>query len=299
LRSTILARRYDVIWVEKEFLPWLPGLVERIPALLRVPYVVDYDDATFHTYDHHRSHLVRLLLGRKIATVMRLAAVVVVGNSYLGEYARAAGARYVVEIPSVVDTRWFTPTSRPRVGTLFRIGWIGTPSTASYLKEIAEPLRRFTHRWPTQLVTVGAPSAPLSGVPLEMHSWDEAREVDAIQSFDVGIMPMPDSVWTRGKCGYKLIQYMACGLPTVAAPIGVNASIVDDGETGFLATTGEDWLRSLEILYKDAELRATFGRAGRAKVTRLYSLEGVVPVLANALRQAAASHDGFVSQATQ
>jgi glycosyltransferase involved in cell wall biosynthesis len=132
-----------------------------------------------------------------------------------------------------------------------------------------------------------------------MHSWDEAREVDAIQSFDVGIMPMPDSVWTRGKCGYKLIQYMACGLPTVAAPIGVNASIVDDGETGFLATTGEDWLRSLEILYKDAELRATFGRAGRAKVTRLYSLEGVVPVLANALRQAAASHDGFVSQATQ
>jgi glycosyltransferase involved in cell wall biosynthesis len=298
-RSMLRARRYDVIWVEKEFLPWLPGLVERIPGLLRVPYVVEYDDATFHTYDHHRSHLVRLILGRKIATVMRHAAVVVVGNSYLGEYARAAGARNVVEIPTVVDTHRFTPASRPRHGAPFRIGWIGTPSTAPYLKEIAEPLRTFTRTWPAQLVTVGAPSAPFGGVPLEMHSWDEAGEVEAIQSLDVGIMPMPDSLWTRGKCGYKLIQYMACGLPTVAAPIGVNASIVEDGVTGFLAKTGDEWVRSLEILYKNAELRANLGRAGRAKVTRHYSLEVAVPVLASALRQAAANHDQFDSQATQ
>src|SRR5438105_2022309 len=103
LGSILRARRFDVLWVEKEFLPWLPGLMERIPALLGVPYLADYDDATFHTYDHHTSHLVRVLLGRKIGTVMRHAAVVVVGNPYLGEYARGAGARLVVEIPTVVD----------------------------------------------------------------------------------------------------------------------------------------------------------------------------------------------------
>jgi glycosyltransferase involved in cell wall biosynthesis len=277
-----------VIWVEKEFLPWLPGLFERIPGLLRVPYLVDYDDATFHTYDLHANYLVRLFLGRKIATVIRHAAVVVVGNAYLAKYARAAGANNVVEIPTVVDVDQFIPASAPRSGTVFRIGWIGTPSTAPYLNEVAEPLRKFARKWPAQLVTVGAPTAPLSGVPLEMHPWEEAREVEAIQSFDVGIMPMPDNRWTRGKCGYKLIQYMACGLATVAAPIGANVSIVDDGGTGFLAKTGEDWIRCLEILYKDVDLRADFGRAGRAKVIQRYSLEVAVPVLADALRQAAA-----------
>jgi glycosyltransferase involved in cell wall biosynthesis len=277
----------DVLWIEKEIFPWIPSIFERLPLLLKVPYVVDYDDAIFHTYDQHPNPGVRATLGRKIATVMRHAAVVTAGNTYLADYARAAGAKRIVEIPTVVDVARYMGAAPPRSAEPFRIGWIGTPSTSRHLPDIAEPLQQLAASHTVQLVVVGAQNPMTDAVSVEVRQWREATEVQDIKSFDVGVMPLADEPFTRGKCGYKLIQYMAAGLPTVASPTGMNATIVDHGRTGFLATSPEEWLTSLDTLVGDPRLRAELGEAGRNRVIERYSLEAALPSLVAALREGA------------
>jgi len=117
------------------------------------------------------------------------------------------------------------------------------------------------------------------GLPVEARSWSEASEVAEIQQFDIGIMPLPDEPFERGKCGYKLIQYMACGKPVVASPVGANTSIVRDGIEGFLASTDAEWMQLLGILCDDNALRQRMGAAGRVRVEAEYSLQVAAPHL--------------------
>ena len=132
LKSLLLVRRYDLIWIEKEIFPFMPALAEWLLAKAGIPYVVDYDDALFHRYDQHRSWLVRTLLGRKIDTVMKYSALVIAGNEYLAERARAAGARHVEIVPTVVDLTRYDVVRSVRKHPLV-VGWIGSPSTSHYL----------------------------------------------------------------------------------------------------------------------------------------------------------------------
>jgi glycosyltransferase involved in cell wall biosynthesis len=171
-------------------------------------------------------------------------------------------------------------------GDGFRVGWIGTPSSAAYLAEAAEPLRRLAETGPLTLVTVGAAPVNLPGVPEEFRPWSEATEAAEISGFDVGIMPLPDNSFTRGKSGYKLLQYMAAGRPVVASPVGENKTIVEDGANGFLAASPAGWITALERLRADPGLRRTLGRAGRARVAADYALDALAPRLAEALRAA-------------
>jgi len=135
-----------------------------------------------------------------------------------------------------------------------------------------------------RLVLVGSGQVQLDGIPTEIRTWSEETEVKNIQDFDVGIMPIPDDPWTRGKCGYKLIQYMACGRPVIASPVGVNQQIVEDGANGFLAVTVSDWVHALKTLGNDYELRDRMGKAARAKVESQYSLQVAAPRLADLMR---------------
>jgi glycosyltransferase involved in cell wall biosynthesis len=130
-----------------------------------------------------------------------------------------------------------------------------------------------------RFVAVGAGKAATADQfdGMELREWAEHREVADVQAMNIGIMPLPDEPWARGKCGYKLIQYMACGLPTVASPVGVNTAIVAEGTTGFLATSGKEWRRKLELLRDQPEICASFGIAGRERVVEDYSLETWAP----------------------
>lgn len=286
LRATAISN-YDFIWIEKELFPFLPAWGESLLSSLKIPYVVDYDDAVFHRYDVHGSVLVRTLLGDKIDKVMRGAALVIAGNDYLADRARQAGARRVETLPSVVDLACYRRQPIPR-GDKFTIGWIGSPSTARvHLKFIEKILSEFCHDGASRLVLVGSGDVGFEGVPLEIRSWSEATEVDDIRSFDVGIMPLPDSPWERGKCGYKLIQCMACGLPVVASPVGVNRLIVEHGVNGFLAASPAEWIGALSILRNNYELRQTMGEAARRKVEAEYSLEVYAPRLLEMLHSVA------------
>jgi glycosyltransferase involved in cell wall biosynthesis len=288
VKALLRCRRYDLVWLEKEALPWLPAWLES--ALLSgMPTVVDLDDAWFHRYDRNRFAIVRWLMGHKIDVVMRRAAAVVAGNEYLAERARAAGARRIEVIPTVIDlARYPAPNSDPAANDVLTVGWIGTPLNARYLDSIEPGLRRLAGRRPIRLVVVGAPvPATWAGLPAESRPWSEATEIAQISAFDVGIMSLDDTPWERGKCAYKLLQVMAAGKPVVASPVGANRQVVQHGVNGYLAATTDEWVAALTSLSDDADLRRRMGAAARKTVEDTYSLERIAPRLATVLRDAA------------
>jgi glycosyltransferase involved in cell wall biosynthesis len=285
LRALQAARKFDLVVIEYEVLPFLPAFPERWLRWVGVPYVVDYDDALFHRYDQHRSPLVRRILGDKIARVTRGAALVTAGNEYLAEYARASGAARVEIIPTVVDLeRYPLRAEKSRDEAPLIIGWIGSPSTAKYLEPVAAPLAEVCAEGKARVRLIGSGPVDLPGVPMDVEPWRAESETAQLQRFDLGIMPLPDEPWERGKCGYKLIQYMASGLPVVASPVGVNREIVEPAVNGYLAHTGAEWIVSLNALLRDAELRRRMGRAGRARVEEKYALQVTGPRLAALLQ---------------
>lgn len=280
LRYLLTTARYDLLWIEYELFPWVPALVEHLLAASGQRYIVEFDDAVFHRYDQHRSAIVRHLLGGKIDAVMRRATAVIAGNAYLAARAEAAGARRVEYLPSVVDlARYPVPADREPDGT-FTIGWIGSPATAGYLDAIAPALHELCGDGRTRVRLVGAPaSLDLAGVTIEHRAWAESREAEEIQAFDVGIMPLADGPWERGKCGYKLIQYMASAKAVVASPVGVNPEIVDAPVAGLLAGTMREWVDALRTLRTERDRRVAMGKEGRRRVERHYSLQVTAPRL--------------------
>ena len=279
--------RPDVVWVEKEVLSYLPAWAERL-LLARAPYVVDYDDATFHTYDRHRLSIVRAALGRKIDHLMRRAAVVVAGNDYLAEHAQRAGARRVDVIPSVVDLAGYASAPRAQpAAPRPRIGWIGSPGSEILLTVAAPALAALVASGAADVALIGTSAAALPGVPHERRTWTEASEAAELARLDIGIMPVWDEPFARGKCGYKLVQYGAAWLPSVASPIGVNREIVVPGETGLLATTTSEWEHALRRLTSDAALRRTMGDAARARIAHKFTIDAVAPRFVAALHAGA------------
>lgn len=287
IAAMLQRKKFDVLWIEKEALPWWPMWIEA--GLLRgVPYVLDYDDAVFHNYDQHSLSLVRKIYGRRLDGLMAKAALVVTGNDYLAQRAKDAGAPWVELLPTVIDLERYPSKPvgvRPDDG-LPRIVWIGSPSTARYLGSLRQSLLQLAARVPFVLRVIGA-EWNLPGVNVECLPWSEDTEVALLAQCDVGIMPLQNSAWERGKCGYKLIQYMACGLSVVASPVGVNASIVQVGVNGFLAGTDEEWVCALEKLLTEPDLRLEQGFAGRKRVEQEFSLQVTGPRLAHWLQSVA------------
>ncbi len=285
------ARRYDLVVLHCEALPYLPAFWERALVRQGVPYVLDFDDAIFHNYDQHPVRAVRFLLGRKFRRVLEGAVAVIAGNRYLADYAGGV-ARRVEVLPTVVDLDVYRPVRSRLNRAEVVVGWIGSPSTAPYLAGIAEALADFQRRSGGRVVLVGSGPVRLPDVTLEERPWSEAAEVTDIGDFDIGVMPLPDTPWARGKSGFKLIQYMALGIPVVASPVGANLDIVEQGVNGFLAAGKEDWVEALDRLAGDAALRQRMGAAGRQRVEERYCLQVTAPWLAEILRSSARAAPG-------
>lgn len=284
-RLSILAgsTSFDLLWVEKELLPWFPATLETLLRMLHTPYVVDYDDAVFHRYDMHSLAPVRILLGRKIDSVMRQANIVIAGNEYLAERAVKAGAKNVEYLPSVVNVSQYM-RKEPVSDSIFRLGWIGAPVTASYLDLIRDAMELLSRESKVHLVLIGAGNIqPFPNVSMEVLPWSEDIERGLSQKFDVGIMPLVDGPFERGKCGYKLVQYMASALPVVASAVGVNQQIVEPQVNGYLANSSTDWLSALRELRDSVQKRKMMGQAGRRKAEQMYNLQVTAPKLLNLL----------------
>lgn len=288
-RSINLAKRanFDLIWIEKEAFPFLPSWIERLMVGRNVPYVVDYDDATFHNYDRHRRGIVRTLLGTKIDHVMRDSRLVVAGNSYLARRASDSGAENVTIVPTVVDlARYPFPGANDRDTDTVTFGWIGSPSTAKYLSILYNALSKVAETRRIAFTAIGSGELGWSCPTLTILPWTENTETKDLGTLDVGVMPLEDGPWERGKCGLKLIQYMALGLPVLASPVGVNVEIVEPGENGFLCSTEDEWIQAMELLASDPGMRKRFGEQGRRKVVEEFSLTSASPKVARALLEA-------------
>ncbi|CAA0080637.1 Uncharacterised protein [BD1-7 clade bacterium] len=282
LKQLFGIRKYDVIWIEYELFPYAPAFFEALLRIFRIPFFVDYDDAVFHNYDLSSNSVVRVLLGTKIDKVMSRARCVIVGNDYLKKRAEIAGARHVEIIPTVVDTQRYSVAIDEKIDRELVVGWIGSPSTQKYVVSLKGVLKEFCIEGRARLVLVGASEevlSDLSGINASIEQWTEDSEVDLVGGFDIGIMPLKDGPWEKGKCGYKLIQYMASGKPVIASPVGVNTEIVEKNACGFLADSSEEWVHALRVLLIDAEQRKQFGLNGRRAVEQHYSLQAQAPRL--------------------
>jgi glycosyltransferase involved in cell wall biosynthesis len=279
----------DLLWIEKELFPFLPGRFEALARKSGRPYIVDYDDALFHNYDESRNPLVRRLLSNKLEGLIRDAALITVGNQYLADYAQAHGAKKVALLPTVVDPDRY-PVRPSSPDPALRVGWIGTPANARYLEPVIAAMNRLSAEIPLRLVTIGAPALETGRIVQERHEWSEDREADLLRDIEVGVMPLQDAPWERGKCGYKLIQYMAAGKPIIASPVGVNRSIVTP-EVGFLAETEAEWMDGLRLFASDPAARIRMGAASRARFEMGYSTKVFGPKLVRLFADAIREHE--------
>ncbi|MCX5678924.1 MAG: glycosyltransferase family 4 protein [Candidatus Omnitrophica bacterium] len=287
VKAFLGVRKYDIVVIEYEILPYFPPVLETALKALKIPYIVNYDDAVFYRYSQSPKPWVRALLGNKIDVVMRNANLVIAGNQYLADYAaKKAGAPHVEILPTAVDIKRYPLISPRKENPIFTIGWIGSPSTAKYLTDIAPALARVCEGGRGKVVLIGSGPVKLEGLPAEVRPWSEETEVRDLESCDAGIMPLYDGLWEKGKCGLKTIQYMACALPVVVSPVGVNREIVEDGATGILASSNDEWVRALTTLRDDKALRGRLGLAGRKRVEERYSVQVAAPKFAKLIIEA-------------
>lgn len=286
--ALLKARSYDVAWVEGELFPGLPAMFEGLLAMTGTPYMVDFDDALFYKYDHWFKGPLGGLFREKFRRLLSRSSGVTAGNAYLDALCLSNGAPSVTRVPSVVDIERYVPEDfgRSRDGPLI-IGWIGSPHTTKHLWLVEPALRRLASEHPLLLMTVGASPLDGYGVPVMQHPWSLETEVRLINEMDIGIMPLADEPWERGKCGYKLIQYMALAKPVVASPVGVNPEIVSHGVNGYLANDDQGWFEALRGLAVSRDVRSAFGAVGRARVVEQYSVQSQVQTLARVLHEAA------------
>ena len=283
---------YDLFFVHREILPFGPPVFEL--ALSRIKgkaLVYDFDDAIYlpNVSEANRCFS-RLKWPQKVPGVIRASNRVVTGNEYLAEYARAYNGAVTV-IPTCVDTNKFVPRAcaSPN-GEEPVVGWIGSPTTVSYLLTLREALRRLAcSRRFTLCVSGTSRAVEFPGVKVAHLPWSLEDEVSLFNRCDIGIYPLWDDAWTRGKCGFKAIQFMACGVPVVAAAVGVNREIIQDGVNGFLAATEAEWEEKLGYLLIDPGLRKKLGRAARETILERYSLAVHGPILVDLLRSAVES----------
>jgi glycosyltransferase involved in cell wall biosynthesis len=291
---------YDLIFLYREAIPLGPPVLEWLLAKSGVPIVYDFDDAIFLPSVSEANRVISFLKqpGR-VASILRHSARVVVGNEFLAGYARRYNSAVTV-IPTAVDTTRFVPRPDPAVrGARPVVGWIGSPTTFPYLEALAGVLREVAATHPFTLKVSGAGRrVNFPGVDVHEVPWSMADEVSLFNTCDIGVYPLTDDDWSRGKCGFKAIQCMACGVPVVAAAVGVNREIIVDGVNSFLAASHGEWVEKLRRLLSDEALRARMAMAGRQTIEQRYSLRVTAPKLAEVLASAvnAAVPDSAIAQ---
>jgi len=268
------SKRYDLLWIEKELFPWFPLNIEGLLNKFGVKYIVDYDDAIFHNYDQHKIGIVRFLLSTKIPNVMKNAQLVTVCNNYLKEKAVSSGAKKVEVIPTVVDLERYSAVYKTN-NTKLTIGWIGTPKTEKYVMNLKNVFEKISKEIDIKVVVIGGIEFSSDVFEYEILPWSEDKEAEYISKIDIGIMPLTDSNWEKGKCGYKLIQYMACGKPVIASKVGMNCEIVKDDKNGYLAANESEWIEAIRKL-NDKDKRIKLGSFARKEVEEKFSLQSTL-----------------------
>jgi glycosyltransferase involved in cell wall biosynthesis len=254
---------YDLIIIQREAMPIGPPVFERWLARQGARFIYDFDDALYV----HVGRWIKRAIGyhQKIREIISLSSHTIAGNSVLAEFARQHG-EHVTIIPTVpYPDKYVVPGSRP--SGRVTIGWSGGRNNSNVLNQIAAPLRRLQHNYDIELKVAGDSEFEMGGVRTSGVDWtfpiDDRQVWNALKTFDIGLMPLTDTPWNRGKCGFKALLYMSMGIPPVISPVGVNTDIVKDGVNGFLASTDKEWFAGLSALVSNPELRQLMGKRAR------------------------------------
>ncbi len=268
--------QFDAIYVFREAALLGPAWFERRIARSGIPMVFDYDDAIFESYQSpSNGYLSYLKFPAKTGEICKISAHIMAGNQYLADYAKQFNDKVSI-IPTTIDTEKYQVVEKEDSEKV-TIGWSGSFSTVQHLDTIREILQELAGQEKFRLQVIGTPSYEISGVDVKALKWQSETEVEDLRKIDIGVMPLPDDQWSKGKCGLKALQYMALGIPTICSSVGVNSTIIRDGENGFLADSKKEWIEKLKKLLNSAELRKKIGLAGRETVEKSYSAISQAP----------------------
>lgn len=264
----------DVVFLEYEFLPYLPFNLLFF-KLFKINYIVDYDDAIFHNYDLHRNKLVRYILKNKISNVIKYSQAVITGSPYLTNYAKKFSAN-VIEIPTSINSQKYQDIKTKKLNNEFVIGWIGSKTTSINLISLIPAFKAFKKLHGNfEIRCIGFDKIlehHFKDLPFHIVDWDPEREIEEIKKFTVGIMPLENTPFNRGKCAFKLIQYMACGIPTISTPLEANIK-VNRNNSNLFANTTEDWVNAFVKIYKNIRILNKIGEANKKIVENYYSVQ--------------------------
>lgn len=297
-RDVIDAGRFDLVYILREAFPFGPPWFERALARRAGRMIFDFDDAIYTPATNYANPLDRMRDWSKPAELVRRADAVIPGSEVLAAFARrhCVDPARIEVLPTVVDADICRPDASARDPGGVTIGWIGTPRNTSYLLPLRPAFEAVASAHANaRFVFVGAEPFDCGSAPVAFRRWRLEREIPDLCSFDIGIMPLADDAQARGKCGFKLIEYMAVGAACVASPVGANSSILDAGRTGLFAGSVDEWAEALSRLVADPDLRRSMGAAGRARVESRFCLKVVAPRLLATIRRAAgvtAGQDG-------
>lgn len=282
-RDVLRSTTYDLAIVYRESAPLGPPVMERVFGLRRLPYVFDFDDAIYLGPVHPANARWRFLRppGRA-ADSARRARVVIAGNAYLATWARHHNPRVEV-LPTPVDTDVFRPLPR-QPGKEVVLGWVGSTTTAPYLRLLDGPLAELATSTSFTLRVIGGVYWH-DGARVDVRPYRLELEAEEVAQFDIGLLPEPDDQWSRGKGAFKAMLYMACGVPVVASRVGVNEEVIGDG--GFCVDTPEEWVYAIKSLASDPALRRSMGRAGRERIEQHFALRVLAPRFGDILQRAA------------
>lgn len=269
--------RYDFVFIHREAYPVGGAFFETLLVFLKKPFIFDFDDAIFLSFSSKPNNFIEKLRNlKKIPKVISMSSWVVAGNDYLADFARRHNSR-VSMIPTSIDTKKYRPVQRNKDGKT-TIGWIGSITTAHFLNSLRDVFVELSKRFSDniEIRIVGADFSVQGLTNIVSKEWSLEKELDDLRSFDIGIMPLLDNEWTRGKCGFKAILYMGIGIPCVCSPVGVNKTIIADGQNGYLANSQQEWIAQLSALISDRALRDKIGREGRRTVEARYSIDAHV-----------------------
>jgi glycosyltransferase involved in cell wall biosynthesis len=286
LLDLLRAGQYDLVFVHKDAFPFGPPLMERLLKRRTGHLVYDMDDA-FWTHPPQFGQIGRWLKDpNRTAKILAMSDHVLAGNAFLADYARRFTSQVSI-VPTAIDLARYTVRPAPASNSL-TIGWVGRWSSAPYLTMLKPVFRELVGRYRhLRIVLVGAPDLQMAVDRITHRPWRLETEIEDLQAFDIGIMPLADDEYSRGKCGFKMLQYMGVGVPAVVSPVGVNAEIVQDGVNGCTATSQEEWLAKLSALIEDEALRHRIGLAGRQTVAQDFSTEVVGPRILKILTKVA------------
>jgi glycosyltransferase involved in cell wall biosynthesis len=271
------AKRFDLVFIYREAFMLGTTFFERLLRSRKALIVFDFDDAIWlNDTSEGNANLDWLKKPSKTASIIKIADLVLAGNSYLANYAKLFNPRIEI-MPTTIDTNYHKRTTRISNKSSICIGWTGTSTTLKHFETIIPVLKKIKELFGEKVyfkIIVNIPYR-FPELNIEATQWSSNKEIEDLSEIDIGIMPLPDDEWSKGKCGFKGLQYMALEIPTIMSPVGVNSEIIQDGENGFLASTEGEWVEKLSLLIEHEDLRVKLGKAGQKTVEEKYSVNAL------------------------